>query len=135
MIDPFVLDASMAFTWLRPHPDIPRERIDLREGLAHRTAVVSHLWRFEMLNVLAMSQRIGSMSAADAAVLALEASRIGAFIADEGDPATVLALASVHGLTAYDASYLAICLRHGWPLASLDARLLRAAGNAGVEVL
>jgi predicted nucleic acid-binding protein len=36
-------------------------------------------------------------------------------------------LASVHGLTAYDAQYLACALRHGIPLATQDKVLIKAA--------
>ena len=42
------------------------------------------------------------------------------------------ALARTHGLTAYDASYLALAIRDGCALASLDRRLNEAAAAEGV---
>lgn len=135
MIDPFVLDASMAFVWLRPADDRPQDRLDLREILNQRSAVVSHLWRFEMLNILATFQRVGELTSAEVAIIANEAMQLTPYIADEGDAVTILTLAHEHGLTAYDASYLSICIRNGWPLASLDRKLLKAAAASGVELL
>jgi predicted nucleic acid-binding protein len=40
-----------------------------------------------------------------------------------------------HNVSAYDAAYVALCLRHGLPLLTLDLRLARAAETLGVEVL
>ena len=44
----------------------------------------------------------------------------------------ILALARSHRLTAYDASYLALAIREGCPLVSLDRRLNEAAATEGV---
>jgi predicted nucleic acid-binding protein len=43
-----------------------------------------------------------------------------------------LHLARSHRLAVYDATYLELALRHGLPLATLDARLAAAATAAGV---
>ncbi|GDX94751.1 hypothetical protein LBMAG47_04150 [Planctomycetia bacterium] len=43
-----------------------------------------------------------------------------------------LHLARSHRLSVYDATYLELALRHGLPLATLDARLAAAATAAGV---
>ena len=50
----------------------------------------------------------------------------------ELDDHRVMALARGHRLTAYDASYLALAVREGCPLASLDRRLNEAATAEGV---
>ena len=39
-----------------------------------------------------------------------------------------------HNVSAYDAAYVALSLRHGVPLVTLDRRLARAAKSLGVEV-
>ncbi len=39
------------------------------------------------------------------------------------------------GLTTYDASHLDVAMRGGWPLATMDADLIRAAGEVGVTVV
>ena len=46
--------------------------------------------------------------------------------------ATYLELADLHGLTLYDATYLELALRSGLPLATLDKRLAKAAGDLGI---
>ena len=59
------------------------------------------------------------------------------FVLDErpGNSDLVLALASRHGLTAYDAAYLEAGVRHGAPVATLDRKLAAAAEAEGVGVL
>jgi predicted nucleic acid-binding protein len=44
----------------------------------------------------------------------------------------VLPLARTHGLSAYDAAYLELSIRHSAPLATLDDKLRKAAKLAGV---
>lgn len=46
----------------------------------------------------------------------------------------VLPLARKYGLSAYDAAYLELSIRHGAPLATLDGRLVKAAKQAGVKI-
>jgi len=45
------------------------------------------------------------------------------------------ALAQKHGLTNYDAAYLALAMRFRLPLATTDADLRRAAAAAGVDIV
>lgn len=47
----------------------------------------------------------------------------------------ILTLAEHHGLTAYDAAYLALALEQQSPLATLDRRLAEAAAREGVPLL
>ena len=46
----------------------------------------------------------------------------------------IISLARTHNLSAYDAAYLELALRHGLPLASLDHKLREAARSAGVAL-
>jgi predicted nucleic acid-binding protein len=46
----------------------------------------------------------------------------------------VLPLARDYGLSAYDAAYLELSIRHSVPLATLDAKLQKAAQRAGVKI-
>ena len=45
------------------------------------------------------------------------------------------AFAQAHGLTNYDAAYLALAVRSKLPLATTDGALRRTAATAGVELL
>jgi predicted nucleic acid-binding protein len=51
-----------------------------------------------------------------------------------GNDRIILALAERHGLSGYDASYLALAISQNLPLATLDKRLAGAARAQGVEV-
>ena len=75
------------------------------------------------------------MLLAEATAYANENRLFTPYIADEGDPALILALSHVHSLSTYDASYLAIALGGGWPIATLDKALIKAAQATGVAVL
>lgn len=48
--------------------------------------------------------------------------------------AEILPLARVHGLSAYDAAYLELSIRHRAPLATLDNKLREAAKRSGVKL-
>jgi predicted nucleic acid-binding protein len=47
---------------------------------------------------------------------------------------SVLPLARAHGLTAYDAAYLELSIRHSAPLATLDGNLRKAAKESGIKL-
>lgn len=47
---------------------------------------------------------------------------------------SLLPIGREHGLSAYDASYLELSIRHGIPLATSDMKLRRAARKSGVII-
>lgn len=55
-------------------------------------------------------------------------------VMDESPTPTIMQLAIDRGLTSYEASYLEVALRSGWPLVTLDRSVVRAASEAGVVV-
>jgi len=46
----------------------------------------------------------------------------------------LLPIAREYGLSAYDAAYLDVAVRHGVPLATLDNALQKAGRKAGIEI-
>ena len=46
----------------------------------------------------------------------------------------ILPIAREYGLSAYDAAYLDVAVRHGAPLATLDGQLQKAGQKAGIEI-
>ncbi len=135
MKDPYLLAASMSVAWVMKFEQTPERALQLRTELSNRSAIVSHLWRFEMLNFLATSLRTKRLLLAEATAYANEIRHFTPYIADEGDPALILSLCHEYSLSAYDASYLAIALGGGWPIATLDKALIKAAQVTGVAVL
>jgi len=47
----------------------------------------------------------------------------------------VLPIAREYNLSAYDAAYLELSIRYGAPLATLDAKLRKAARKAGIAIV
>ncbi len=131
-----VLDASMALEWFFPSPDV-RESSDAlakRELANDAPLVVPHIWRFEILNFLSRQRRLGKLSEGESVAIATDLLGLPLAIVDEGDPATVLALAADQSLTAYDASYLSAALQGNWALLTFDRNLGMAAERMGVTL-
>lgn len=99
-----------------------------------RTFEVPGIFAWEVLNVLLTLERRGSLSeAAYNRALAIY-ERLNLRI---NNPATdmdnLVALARRTQLSLFDASYLALALDRGWPLASRDEALLTVAAAAGLD--
>ena len=129
----FVLDASLALEWFAVGAST--EVLAKRSLLDDHVAVVPTLWRFEIMNAVTTWRRRGDISQADCAVLLHDIMQIPFGTVDEGDPELVVSLASAHGLSAYDATYLRVAMITGDPLATLDAALKRVANELGVTCL
>ncbi len=129
----FVLDASLALEWFAVGAST--EVLAKRSLLDDHVAVVPALWRFEVMNAVTTWRRRGDISHADCAVLLHDIMQIPFGTVDEGDPELVVSLASAHGLSAYDATYLRVAMITGDTLATLDAALKRVANEVGVTCL
>jgi predicted nucleic acid-binding protein len=133
-----VLDASATFPWLFEDEASP-EADALLDLVSERGAVVPPLWFLECANGLAMAERRGRIDSAGVAKAIGLLRRLPLAVDDaalsrafDGVPD----LARVHRLTAYDAHYLDLALRRGFPLATatlhcelLPSRWCRGAGG------
>lgn len=130
----FVLDASTTLSMLfRDERDASTMRVldALRGGV---TAHVPTLWRFEVANGLVSGERRGRLSQAQADEF-LEL--LMAFPVEQHETSAASALigaSRIHGLTAYDASYLLLAQRLELPLATHDSAL-RQSAEAGEVAL
>lgn len=130
---PFVLDASMAASWaFEDDNSTPAQQV--LGTLTTDYAIVPALWWFEMLNIMAVNERRGRLSAAAAAEFLSLLYNLDIEVDHRPDHATVLSLARRYRLTGYDAAYLELALREGLPLATLDRELVRAAASVGVAL-
>ena len=116
-----VIDSSIALTWCF-EDEASAETDALFERVRDEGAVVPGLWRLELGNVLLQAERRGRISAGDVA------SRLDliAELPISVDPETadrawrdILTLARAERLTVYDAAYLELAARRGFP--ALDA--------------
>jgi predicted nucleic acid-binding protein len=132
---PFVIDNSVVSGWYLANQASAYGDAVL-SCLAQDNAVVPALWEAELVNVLRTACLRQRMTAQHAqAVLA----RLGALpIEVDRQPmprGELLALSLRFGLSAYDATYLALALRLQCPVATLDAALAEAAVASGVGLL
>jgi predicted nucleic acid-binding protein len=120
-----VVDASIALAWC--FPDETSEYAD--------AVLVPSVWSLEIANAILVGERrqrlnqpeIKQFTTLLESLSLVQDTRPVAKHVDE-----VLPLARTHGLSAYDAAYLELSIRHSAPLATLDDRLQRAAKLAGV---
>jgi len=131
-----IVDVSVAAAWcFEDEASVFTEAV--LDEVARIGATGPVLWMFEMSNVLATAEHRGRVDAERVArfldaLLALPVQVDGA---DAGAlmPALVR-VARAQRLTAYDASYLALAMRTGLPLATRDASLRAARHQVGVPL-
>ena len=130
----FVIDASVVLAWCFDEVD-PYAPLVLKALPGTRVVAPAH-FVLEVANGLIIAQRRNRINGADGSRavalvqnLPLELDKL------TGEHATreTLALARAHGLTAYDAAYLELCIREGLPLASIDQALNGACEKVGIQ--
>ena len=131
-----VIDASVALAWC-----FPDEASDYADGvlvaLEDRTAMVPAIWSLEITNALLVGERRKRIRQPE--VRRFVELLKGLSILEDGQPfadtmSNILPLAREHDLSAYGAAYLDVAVRHGAPLATLDAALQKAGRMAGVKI-
>jgi predicted nucleic acid-binding protein len=135
---PFVLDASVALSWFFDD-EFSSYSASIAEIMPRSQAVVPIVWPLEIANGFLTAFRRGRLpeTKAPALIGALDRLRvdIDRGIAPEFLTQATLTIGIAHRLSAYDASYLELAMRRGLPIATLDERLLQAAGAANIEIL
>ena len=133
---PFVLDASVTISWAFPDEQNPIA-VRAAQRLEHSSdsAVVPAIWWYEVRNVLLVNERRGRTTASRTANFLKEIADIDIVIDSAQNDQLMLDLARQYGLTFYDAAYLALAVREGLPLATLDKALQAAALAAGIPLL
>ena len=133
----FVLDNSVTMRWCFENTSTPYSESVLEQLLVGLQAHVPVLWLYEVVSVLAKSERIGAISSDKAHGFLEDLRSLDITVDDEsfghvfGD---VHRLAVTHGLSGYDAAYLELAIRKGLPLATLDEDLQKSAPAAGVAL-
>jgi len=130
-----VLDASVTLAWCFSDESTAYSEAVLDLLANGAEAMAPAIWPFEVANALLVGERRKRVTAAQVvSVLA----RIGDLPISVEPIRVDLAfgpirlLARSEHLTEYDAAYIELALREGLPLATLDDRLRRAAGSAGI---
>ena len=123
----------MAAAWVLPDEEAAVADLAL-DRLVEETAKVPDVFWLELRNLLLSAERRRRIDVHHAEASMRRLRRLRIHRAEESDDLEVMALARAHRLTAYDASYLALAVREGCALASLDRRLNEAAAAEGVEL-
>ncbi len=132
----FVLDCSVAMSWcFDDETNIYADEV--LGSLLTAEAVVPALWPLEVANVLVVAEIRKRLTEAQMvrAVALLQALPISVdeATAQQALGAT-LTLAREHSLSAYDAAYLELAMRGGFPLATVDKKLTQVILHCGVPL-
>lgn len=130
---PLVVDASFILA-IALNEEAPAESAQLFDIMARDGAWVPPIWRYEVANALAVAARRGRIQSAMPSLILADIARLP--IHEDPDCAEVawsgtLALATQHGLSVYDASYLELAVRRQAWLATNDRALAAAAQAEG----
>ena len=134
----FVLDAFVVLTWCFPDEEAQKaEQISERIALGDRL-VVPAFWRHEVLNALLMGEKRKRVTNELIQTFIKDLELLPAEI-DMPAAGTVFHstqdLCRKHALTAYDAAYLELAMRHRISLATADGALERAARAESIEIV
>jgi predicted nucleic acid-binding protein len=118
----FVLDSSVALSWLLP--DEANDRTDgLADALEQSNAHVPAIWSLEVGNALLMAQRRKRISDSEFKRCVAALSALPIEVDAVAELADVLSIAQRFSLTSYDAAYIELAQRRSLPLATLDDKL------------
>lgn len=131
-----VIDASTALAWC--FPDETSDYADsVLVALKGKTILVPAVWSLEIANALLVGERKKRLRQPEILrfTTLLESLSVLQDVQPVGDHVrNVLPLAREYSLSAYDAAYLELSIRHSAPLATLDDRLEKAAKLTGVTI-
>jgi predicted nucleic acid-binding protein len=129
-----IIDASIAVVWF-----LPDEESAIADATLHRVAenhaFTPDLFWHEMRNVLLTSYRRKRISRNDVWQSMSRLGQLDITTVAPSDNGLIITLADRHGLTAYDAAYLALAIERQLPLATLDRQLVAAAPLEGIALI
>jgi predicted nucleic acid-binding protein len=137
MIERFVVDNSVVMSWCFKDESNPYADSILKL-LKDRAVIVPPIWPLEVVNVLLVAERKKRLSESDSNRFIFLISQLPIFVEHERSEALMkehLALARNCHLSSYDALYLALAMKMGVPLATLNKKLIAAAGKMKVPIL
>lgn len=129
-----VVDNSVVLSWC--FKDQANSLADkVLKWLLEAKAYVPAVWPFEVVNVLLAAERRKLLNEADSIRFLNLLSQLPILVQQESPERTmkdILGLARDHNLSSYDASYLDLAMKKGFPLATLDKNLRKAAKSVNV---
>lgn len=129
-----VIDASIAAIWFLPDENDDRAD-DILDRLRHENAVVPSLFWFEIRSILIKAHKRSRLDEAGLRRAILHLRNLPVDDHGSGNDGLILSLCLKEGLTAYDASYLALAMEKDIPIVTADHALEAAAARNGVRVV
>jgi predicted nucleic acid-binding protein len=137
IVNGIVIDASVALAWC-----FPDEASDYADAvlvvLEDQTVLVPAIWSVEITNALLVGERRKRIRQPEVRrfVELLKGLSVVEDVLPFADTVSnILPLAREYDLSAYDAAYLDVAVRHAAPLATLDSALQKAGRAAGVKIV
>ncbi len=137
MVEHFVVDNSVVMSWCFKDETNNYADIVLIK-LTEAGAVVPSIWPLEVVNVLLVAERQKRLSESDSIRFMTLLSQLPIVVEHERPEKMMkelLALARTNNLSSYDASYLDLAMRNGFPIATLDNKLIEAARRTDIPIL
>jgi predicted nucleic acid-binding protein len=133
----WVPDASLTLQWFLEDEADRRYSLAVLASLSEKRALVPVLWFHEVGNGLLMAHRRKriSLDQMNGFLRRLEALPVDTVRETASEILKLPSVARTHGLTNYDAAYLAVAIRSGLPLATTDSLLRKASAAAGVQIV
>jgi predicted nucleic acid-binding protein len=132
----YVLDASVAAKWFTRHDEAERPKAVALRGLHQSgtcTLVVPEFALLEILNAVRFSARADEADASRALGL-LEQLRLEVVHLDWGLLRKATAIAWAYQVALYDAAYVALAEREGFPLLTADEVMARKLAGHGIVI-
>lgn len=129
---PIILDSSVAIAIVRNEPGAEALRVAVDQWtILGRPLMVPTIFWLEVVNALARGHRYLGLDVLHA-LHELDELTITTVDSDRAQVLKTIDLVERFGLTAYDASYLAVAHLYGGDIATLDLELVRAAGARAI---
>ncbi len=133
-----VVDASVTLSWCFPDEQTPLSLQVLNRLNAGEEALVPAFWSVEVLNSLLVGEKRGRISPEQTRAFLSDLAVLQPTV-DHAPTEQVFGTLQIicrnHGLTPYDALYVELAQRTGYPLASLDQSQKNAASALNIECL
>jgi predicted nucleic acid-binding protein len=137
MTEHFVIDNSVVMSWC--FKDETNKYADaILHKLSEARAVVPSIWPLEVVNVLLVAERRKRLSAADSTRFITLLTQLPIIVEQERPEnmmKELLTFARANNLSSYDASYLDLAMKRGYPIATSDNKLIQAARKIDVQIL
>ncbi len=137
MTEHFVVDNSVVMSWC--FKDETNKYADaILHKLSEARAVVPSIWPLEVVNVLLVAERRKRLSEADSTRFITLLTQLPIIVEQERPEnmmKELLTFARANNLSSYDASYLDLAMKRGYPIATSDNKLIQAARRIDVQIL